>query len=138
MKYNTIKNIKELEYLLSFFDDSIIHECIIKTHGYVDNEYYMHNDWGHFDLKMLVQIQDKAVPAMEIVFRKVLKFKFTNIVTDNPNGYIVDNKFCIVYDDLFGKKVTKDNLMYVSDIVAEEIEYRFLNSHYLGENATLT
>ena len=37
------------------------------------------NDWGLFDLRMLVQIQDKETPAMEILFSDVLKFELTDI-----------------------------------------------------------
>ncbi|MDD3588219.1 MAG: hypothetical protein PHQ75_13630 [Thermoguttaceae bacterium] len=138
MKYISIENNKELEYLLSFFDDSIIHECIIKTHGYVDDKYYMYNDWGNFDLKMLLQIQDEDTPALEIVFRNVTQFKFSKIVLENPKGYIIESKLCIVYDQPLEVIVTKDNFLSVCDIVSEKIEYRFLNNHYLGENASLT
>ena len=135
-EYKLIQSVDDLNDMTSYFDDSIVRECIIRTQGCVDEEFRMRNDWGLFDLRMLVQIQDKETPAMEILFSDVLKFELTDIFIPPPEGRVVDD--CWRITKFVGdEKLTKENMFFYSMIVAKRIEYRFLDKSYLGENASL-
>lgn len=135
MKYYLLQNELDLCKLLSYFDDSIVRKCEITTHGYVDKNYCMYNDYGNFDLRMLLQIQDVEIPSIQIKFWNVSKFKFNEIVIPDPWCVKHNNMYYVTYNKTaLSTCIQEENYQdYDWDIIAENIGYCILDNNFLGE-----
>lgn len=124
--YSIIEDQRALDSFFScvnYFHDSLLKEVTILSRGYVNKDLFMHGDCAPQDIRLIVQMQSKETPCVEMLFKDIKTFNIESGFSLEPNGKIEDGLITIYFAEEEYKDLFK--------IVAKSMKYRILGEEYL-------